>query len=139
MQGVDASLLGVALPYRMLESGDPLFQGTVARIEADLHRPQGGVYRYLGDTYYGGGEWLLLAAWLGWYHAERGDRARAADLLDWVEAQADPDGNLPEQVSEHLLSPPHYAEWVGRWGPVAKPLLWSHAMHLILVEAMRSG
>jgi len=139
MQSVDASLLGVALPYRMLESGNPLFQGTVARIEADLRRPQGGVYRYLGDTYYGGGEWLLLAAWLGWFYAETGDRARAVELLDWVEAQADPDGHLPEQISDHLQSPRHYAEWVDRWGPVARPLLWSHAMHLILDAAVRSG
>jgi hypothetical protein len=27
------------------------------------------VRRYLGDSYYGGGNWILLTAWLGWYRA----------------------------------------------------------------------
>ncbi len=27
------------------------------------------------------------------------------------------------------------APWVERWGPVATPLLWSHAMYLIMEEA----
>jgi len=129
---VDASLLGLATPYRLLAPDDPLMRATVARIEADLHRPGGGVHRYLGDTYYGGGEWVLLTAWLGWYYAEVEEWERAWELLRWVEAQADADGYLPEQVPGHLLAPEHYAEWEARRGPVAKPLLWSHAMYLIL-------
>lgn len=129
---VDASLIGVATPYHLLSPGDPIMQATVARIEADLHCDGGGVHRYLADTYYGGGEWVLLAAWLGWHHAGIGETAQAKELLHWVEIQADADGHLPEQVSTHLLAPGRYTEWETRWGPVAKPLLWSHAMHLIL-------
>lgn len=138
MSRVDASLLGAAIPYRLLEPSDPIFQGTLARLESDLHRSDGGVYRYQADTYYGGGEWLLLTAWLGWYYAESGDIAQAKELLSWVEAQADQAGHMPEQVSSHLLSPTHYKEWENRWGPIAKPLLWSHAMHLILHQAIQS-
>jgi len=111
-------------------------QATIAQIEAHLRRPGGGVYRYLGDTYYGGGEWVLLAAWLGWYYTEVGEEERASELLNWVEAQADDEGHLPEQVSTHLLATDRYAEWEARWGPVAKPLLWSHAMYLILHRAL---
>lgn len=133
---VDASLIGIATPYRLLVPDDPIMQATVARIETDLHCPGGGVHRYLDDTYYGGGEWVLLTAWLGWYYAELGDKTRAAELLRWVEAQADSRGDLPEQVSAHLLAPDYYAEWEARWGPVAKPLLWSHAMYLILHQAL---
>ena len=136
--GVDASLLGVAIPYRMIEPSDPLICASVARIESDLHRRRGGVYRYLNDTYYGGGEWLLLSAWLGWYYAEIGDNVHAEELRQWVESQADQAGQMPEQVSSHLLSPSNYEEWKQRWGPVAKPLLWSHAMYLILDKAIQS-
>ena len=133
---VDASLIGVATPYRLSPPDDTVMRATVDRIEADLHCPGGGVHRYLADTYYGGGEWVLLAAWLGWYYTEVGEWERARELLHWVEAQADGDGHLPEQVSTHLLAPDRYAEWEARWGPVAKPLLWSHAMYLILYRAL---
>ncbi|HDQ72972.1 MAG TPA: hypothetical protein ENN19_12890 [Chloroflexi bacterium] len=67
---VDASLLGMATPYRLLEPGDLPMQTTVSRIEADLRREGGGVHRYAADTYYGGGEWVLLTSWLGWYYAD---------------------------------------------------------------------
>jgi GH15 family glucan-1,4-alpha-glucosidase len=109
---------------------------TVDQIEANLHRPQGGVYRYRADTYYGGGEWLLLAAWLGWYYAEVSEFSRAQSLLQWVEAQADARGDLPEQVSTHLLTPEYRSQWEARWGTVARPLLWSHAMHVVLRHAL---
>lgn len=133
---VDASLMGAIVPYGLLAPGDPIAQATLAAIERDLHRPGGGVYRYLADTYYGGGEWVLLAAWLGWAYVQAGERERAIDLLRWVEAQAGTDGCLPEQVPGHALAPAYVAVWEGRWGPVARPLLWSHAMYLILCQAL---
>jgi|Deesub1362A_J573_1020465.scaffolds.fasta_scaffold01628_7 GH15 family glucan-1,4-alpha-glucosidase len=137
---VDASLIAVAVPYGLLPLEDARLRATVARIESDLLCPAGGVHRYLGDSYYGGGEWILLSAWLGWYYTRAGEDAKARALLQWVERQADREGFLPEQVSEHLLVPECYAEWEARWGPVAKPLLWSHAMYLILRQALaKSG
>lgn len=136
---IDASLIGVATPYRLLPLDDPVVQSTVARIERDLHYPVGGVHRYLADTYYGGGEWVLLAGWLGWYYAELGERDRAEELLAWIQAQADADGHLPEQVASHLLAPEYHSRWEARWGPVASPLLWSHAMYLILHRALNPG
>ena len=107
-------------------------------MEADLHRPGGGVYRYLYDTYYGGGEWVLLGAWLGWHYAQNGQIEQAKELKHWVEAQADENGDLPEQVSDHLLAPDRFPEWHERWGLIAKPLAWSHAMYLILCEELRA-
>ena len=79
---------------------------------------------------------MLLAAWLGWYYTEVGERERARALLHWVEAQADPRKELPEQVSTHLLAPAYRVGWQARWGPVARPLLWSHAMYIILCRAL---
>ena len=135
-QLAEASLIGVATPYNLFDPDDPIMQATINHIENDLHRPNGGVYRYLADTYYGGGEWVILAAWLGWHYARCGKMARARDLLGWIESIVDANGHLPEQVSTNLLFPARFAEWETRWGPIARPLLWSHAMVLILYEAI---
>jgi GH15 family glucan-1,4-alpha-glucosidase len=129
---VDASLLWLAIPYGLVTVDDPRFQATLVKIERDLHVPGGGVYRYRGDTYFGGGEWPLLAAWLGWTYLELGRRAEAHKLLDWIASQADAAGQLPEQVDHHLLAPDYFPQWVARWGTSANPLLWSHAMYLVL-------
>jgi len=133
---VDASLLGLAVPYGLAPPQDKRVQATAARIEADLRHNGGGVHRYAEDTYYGGGEWLLLAAWLGWYYCSLGHKARARALLAWVTAQADEHGNLPEQTVDCLIAPEYYERWLQTRGPVAKPLLWSHAMWLVLERAI---
>lgn len=128
---VDASLIAVATPLGVLADDDPLILATVGRIEAELVHGS-GVHRYLEDTYFGGGEWLLLAAFLGLQWGRTGRRAEALAALDWIADQATPAGDLPEQVSSHLLAPAELAPWIERWGPIATPLLWSHAMFLSL-------
>lgn len=127
---VDASLVACATPFGVLGPTDPIVAATVTAIEAEL--VHGGVHRYAGDTYYGGGTWVLLAGLLGWHLAVVGRTADAAALLDWMADQAGPSGELPEQVGSHLLAPEREAEWIARWGPSASPLLWSHAMFLTL-------
>ncbi len=129
---VDSSLAAVATPFRLLEPDDPLVAPTIRRIEVDLVRDH-GVYRYADDTYYGGGQWLLLAAFLGWHYFEVGRVDDAQAALAWVVGQSTDGDELPEQVPAHLLAPDRRQEWVDRWGPVACPLLWSHAMFLTLV------
>jgi GH15 family glucan-1,4-alpha-glucosidase len=128
---VDASLLATGVPFGLIEPEDPLMAATVEEIEATLVL-DGGVYRYLDDTYFGGGRWLLLAAFLGWHLASVGRTDDAWRELRWIARQATPAGDLPEQVLDRPLAPASVAEWVDRWGPVATPLLWSHAMYLTL-------
>jgi GH15 family glucan-1,4-alpha-glucosidase len=101
------------------------------RVSDELVGPTGGVRRYLGDTFYGGGEWIVLTAWLAWYRAATGQRDQAARGLAWIQASATPD-LLPEQRTEAAQYPEMVTPWVERWGPVATPLLWSHAMYLVL-------
>jgi GH15 family glucan-1,4-alpha-glucosidase len=135
---VDASLLWTALPYGLVSLHDPRFQATLAKIERDIHRPGSGVYRYAADTYYGGGEWLLLTAWLAWTYIELERIKEAQGLFAWIEVQAKPNGEMPEQVSEHLLDASYYLGWVERWGNPASPLLWSHGMYLILEAQLKA-
>ena len=125
----EASLLWLARPFGVVAPNDPSMVATVAKIEADLLR-DGGVQRYARDTYYGGGRWILLSAWLAWQHLATGRVADADALLAWVEAQAGPDG-LPEQVAQQVTDPSFLPVWEQRWGPSASPLLWSHAMYLV--------
>lgn len=132
---VDGSLLWVASPYGLLDPGARRFDATLRRVEAELVSSDGGVHRYASDTYYGGGEWVLLTAALGRVYLRRaapGDLARAESCLAWIEAQADPDFTLPEQVKRRALHPECIEEWEQRWGPSARPLLWSHASYLAL-------
>jgi GH15 family glucan-1,4-alpha-glucosidase len=151
---VDASLLSLAVPYGVVSPDDPRMLATVSRIEETLvgsgQRSAGGVHRYAEDTYYGGGEWVLLTAWLGWYYCELAGQnpgraakslEKARGCLDWVERQAGGEGQggwLPEQIPANLNDPSYYRTWLSRWGPIANPLLWSHAKHLIL-RARLSG
>ena len=131
-KGIDASLLWLVYPFRVFEPEDPLFRNTVALMEKKLLEPDGGVHRYPEDTYYGGGEWIILSAWLAWHYIETGRKDEAWKLIEWIESTADVQGNLPEQVPYNLLAPKYYEYWVKKWGPIAKPLLWSHAMYIIL-------
>lgn len=136
---VDASLLGLSVPYGVVEPADDRMRATVEAIERDLRRDEGGVRRYARDSYYGGGEWLLLAAWLGWYYLQVGEKDSAVTLLAWVESQSDDEGNMPEQVPVNLNAPDYLEKWEAIRGPIATPLLWSHAMYLILDCAVQNS
>ena len=103
-------------------------------IRRELSGPGGGIYRYRGDTYYGGGQWLLLTSSLAWHDAVSG-HGNGIDLQAWVRAQAHPNGDLPEQVTEAPQDTTMIDPWVRRWGPIATPLLWSHAMYVIAEAA----
>lgn len=130
---VDGSLPSCVVPFGLVD-GD-LADATLDAVAADLDA-DGGVHRFTADVFYGGGQWLLLSALLGWNRAARGDHDAALKYLRWMAAQATVDGELPEQVRHHLLHPGSRDEWVARWGPVATPLLWSHGMYLILASEL---
>jgi len=139
---VDSSLLWSLAPYELVAVDHPRASATLVRVERELVSPAGGVHRYRGDTYYGGGEWLLLTAALGRTYLRRGgpgDRERAVSALAWIEAQAAPDGTLPEQVATHALHPDRIDEWVHAWGSSARPLLWSHATYVSLRTELERG
>lgn len=131
---VDASLIAAFTPFRTFDPNAALADGTYRKIVADL--APDGVHRYLGDTYFGGGRWVVLAGFVGWHEAETGRRDRARARLEWMHARATPDGLLPEQITGHVLDPAYIDVWEEKWGPVATPLLWSHAMYITLAASL---
>jgi len=132
---VDGSLAAAIAPLGFVDPGSDLARRTVAVLEAHL-TVDGGVHRYLGDTFFGGGQWPLLSCFLGLAHLADGDRQRAEELFGWAAETATDQFDLPEQTAGHLIAPGMRQEWVDRWGPVATPLLWSHAMFLRLGLAL---
>lgn len=132
---VDGSLPACIVPFGLVEPGSVLAKATLDAVAADLD-VDGGVHRFTADVFYGGGQWPLLSGFLGWNLAAAGDQDGARRLLQWMAAQATPQGHLPEQVDDHLLHPEHRTEWIDRWGSVATPLLWSHGMYLILADEL---
>lgn len=128
---VDASLVSVIYPLGVFDLDDPLARGTVDAIDHQLN-VDGGVHRYLKDTFFGGGQWPLLSCMLGLAFSAMGDRDRALDQLQWAARTVTITGDMPEQVDDHLLFPDRQQEWIDRWGTVATPLLWSHAMYVRL-------
>jgi GH15 family glucan-1,4-alpha-glucosidase len=135
---VDGSLLWLAVPFLTLPASDPRMASTIEAVRRDLVGPGGGIYRYLGDTYFGGGQWILLTCWLAWVDALAGRRESFERSREWVRAQAQ-DGELPEQVTADAQAPQMVAPWVERWGDVATPLLWSHAMYIVMEVAGREA
>lgn len=134
-QEVDSSALWAAVPFGLFEPTGEIMTATTGRIEREL-TIGGGVIRFKDDTYYGGGRWILLTAWLGWYALRCGDVVKAESCAKWIEERMSPDGALPEQVVDQPVAPAMVGEWQRKWGKVAEPLLWSHAMYLILTHEM---
>lgn len=128
---VDASLSALVSPLGLIAPDSELGMRTLDAVEQDLCVDD-GVHRFLADTFYGGGRWPLLSCFLGLGRAAQGNQERAYALLEWASSTATDEGDLPEQVDGHLLAPERRAEWLARWGEVATPLLWSHAMLLRL-------
>ena len=131
----DASTLWAAVPFNVFDAEEEVMTHTLDRIRESLEAPNGGVHRYSTDSYYGGGLWVLLTAYLGEVMLARGDWAAAGEVLQWIEAQSSPDGDLPEQIPSDLNETSMYEPWKERWGPIASPLLWSHAAYLRLERA----
>ena len=132
---VDGSLAAAIAPLGFTDAASDVARRTIDVLEAHLF-VDGGVHRYLGDTFFGGGQWPLLTCFLGLAHLAAGDRERAEELLQYAAATATPELDLPEQVPGHLIAPGMRQAWIDRWGPVATPLLWSHAMFLRLGIAL---
>jgi GH15 family glucan-1,4-alpha-glucosidase len=131
---VDASTLWLCAPLGIVTPAEPVMAATVDAVKAELDL-DGGIRRYPGDTFFGGGAWPVLTASLGLYWLASGDVGAAQDCLAWIEAKFDADGRLGEQFGGERLRPDKYREWVSRWGHPARDLLWSHAMYVLLALA----
>lgn len=136
---VDASLLSLATPFGLLDASHPVMVATVETIRSELASLTGGIRRYRGDTYFGGNPWLLLTAWLGWHDRLVGNESGYASARNWVLDHASKGGDLPEQILHEPQDAAFVGPWLERWGPVANPLLWSHAKFILMESDVKAA
>jgi oligosaccharide amylase len=126
-RGLDASLLGLSVPFGVLSPHDPRMEATAEQIARYLSNPRtGGIHRYAGDSYRGGNPWVLCTLWLGLYELARGQTNAARQRLEWAAAHRTALDLLPEQIDRETNAPC----WI-------VPLSWSHAMYVHLLLALR--
>lgn len=126
---LDASLLGVCIPFGVFDADDPRVKSTVEAIENALEVPGvGGIMRYQHDRYVGGNPWIITTLWLALYHVKIGNFGKAMEYLNWTVKSRTRLGLLPEQASVSDGSP----AWVF-------PLTWSHAMYVQLLAGLRDA
>lgn len=126
---VDASLSALVAPLNWV--GDKEIEDRTLNLISE-QLGELGTHRHLNDDYFGGGPWLLLSAFLGLARGAAGDQSAATRILDWLATCSNDAHELPEQLPINLLHPETRDEWIERWGIPAQPLLWSHAMFLLL-------
>lgn len=127
-KNIDASLLALIWPFRIMKAKDKRMIKTVKAIERNLTDSR-GVYRYQFDQYegeiedtdlhyrMGAGTWPLLTFWMSIIQSKMGNRKKAEKYFWLVLDQIDDDLLMPEQI---------FPKDDSRIG--VKPLLWSHAM-----------
>jgi GH15 family glucan-1,4-alpha-glucosidase len=126
---VDGSLAALIAPLNWIT--DPrIAKGTLNEISKQLGVL--GTHRHVTDGYFGGGPWPLLSVFLALGKASVGETEKAAITLEWLVQCANESLELPEQLPVDLLHPEERPGWIEKWGQPAQPLLWSHAMFLIL-------
>jgi GH15 family glucan-1,4-alpha-glucosidase len=136
-QLVDGSLAWAFLPHQAYNFDDPLVIRTIEQIKKDLQSKNGGVKRYLGDTYYGGGDWILLEALVSFHETKLGNKEAFLKSVEWIRSTANENFMLPEQITTNSQNKEMIQPWIDKWGLPADPLLWSHAMYLILMNEGR--
>jgi glucoamylase len=130
---VDASMVGLAYPFKIYPFNNPRMKATVAQIERRLSGKE-GVHRYENDYYggyrrqgintrRGGGCWPIATFWLSIYNALADRKTKAMSLFNSVLARA-PDRYFPEQVFDNGIQ------------VSVKPLAWSHAMFVLAAKEL---
>ena len=127
---VDASLLGLVWPSKILSADDKRMKKTIRLIEKTIVK-EGGVYRYENDIYggwmynenihrkKGAGYWPILNFWMTIYYLELGNRKKALKYYNKILNDLGDKKYIPEQIFNNKIQ------------VAISPLCWSHAMFVI--------
>jgi oligosaccharide amylase len=121
---IDASLLGLSVPFAVFPADDQRIQATAEAIATHLTSPAGGISRYQGDTYRGGNPWIICTLWLALHFIQSGSQEKGRQLYTWALQHRSRLDLFPEQIDKVSGQPC----WVN-------PLGWSHAMFLLATRA----
>lgn len=125
----DISLVGLSVPFSMLDASDPRMNATADAIERTCTSPVvGGIRRYEDDIYVGGNPWILTTLWMAQFRIQQGKWEEAKQHLNWAVAHATSLHLLPEQIDKKTGE----TAWV-------VPLTWSHAMYVLTVHMLHEA
>ncbi len=126
---IDICLLGLTVPFNMIDPNDPKMKQTAATIDR-LCRSKiiGGIERFPGDIYISGDPWIIATLWLAIYYIRINKQLEAKKLFNWVVDHATDLDLLAEQIDKITGRP----AWV-------LPLTWSHAMFILTVLEMKEN
>jgi len=126
---IDASVLGLAWPFEIIEAKDERFKNTIKKIEEELVF-DGGVKRFQFDYYdgegtsgEGGGAWPICNFWMSLAYIKAGNEKMAKHYFKWVVDRIKDDGMIAEQIFVD------YRQGI-------KPLAWSHAMFIFAAKEL---
>ncbi|MFT4146440.1 MAG: glycoside hydrolase family 15 protein [Mobilitalea sp.] len=123
---VDISLIGLSIPFGVIDARNPRMTATANRIEELLTcKGVGGIRRYEEDEYIGGNPWILTTLWLALYYIEANEYEKALSYFNWAVKGRTSLDLLPEQVSKETGKP----VWI-------LPLTWSHAMYTLTYHSL---
>ena len=133
---IDSSMIFLSSPFRygMYSPDDPLMKNISERIERDLNN-DGGVKRYPGDEFYGGGTWPVLSALQGIHYLHEGNLFGALRNYEWILQTQDDNFNLIEQVPD--FNSEKCNDWCEMWGEPTSPLLMGHGLTIVFFEELR--
>lgn len=123
---MDVSLLGLALPFQVVDAQDPRMVATAEAIERTCTAPvTGGIRRYEDDAYIGGNPWILATLWLAQVRIQQGRLDEAKQHFTWAIRHSTSLDLLPEQIDKETGE----TAWV-------VPLTWSHAMFVLTAHML---
>jgi GH15 family glucan-1,4-alpha-glucosidase len=127
--GVDASAVYVFtdLQLRNGELGAGVEENTILKVERDLFGDRKMPWRYLGDRYFGGRPWVLLAEKFAAYYIEKGSTEKAIEIQNYVIEKFGE--RLPEQDNDFAQFPGGDldGELARNGGKPIGELAWSYA------------
>lgn len=123
---IDISIIGTAVPFKLLPINDERISNTAERINETIRTYTGGYLRYENDGYKGGNNpWPIATLWMAWYYLEVNNISEALNCFNFVINSASEHGFLGEQIDNETMKPC----WV-------IGLTWSHAMFVIILEKL---
>lgn len=130
---VDASKIIAFNYFKPACVGSDIEENTMKRIDRDLINGNALPIRYLGDTYFYGGRWILLGMEAARWHIAKGNVGKGNEILKYVEDKyLGGNGMLPEQEIVDPASTYDPGEYYKRNGNcVISDLAWSEGAYVL--------
>ncbi|OXM14807.1 TIM-barrel domain-containing protein [Paenibacillus herberti] len=134
---IHGDIIAAAIPFGMLGIEDRILIEALYKLEETLVGK--GVRLKPSDTWLGGCERPDLTCLLAWYYANKGDLARAKELLGHVEGLREEQGRLYEVDLATAREPLMRDYWLAQNGEQSPASSWSEILLELALGALAGG